>query len=231
MNYFLDTCVKIGYVFCTDPWNAKSESIFKKNATFYISRTVVKEFNKKYNDILKQQKNFFYSLRDELKGEDPSKKLSAKDLKIKSLIIPLKRNFSEDIKEQIAEVLWKHSKPKHKYDAALNKDICTVKDLLTYINKFIRSFEAKIIARLLNFQRKVIKSERNKKYADLNKKLLDEVDIHYPDNCIIIDAHDLSLKESIKLEFISADKKMIKKVNNIVDSLNIEKFHYLKEFF
>ena len=53
MNYFLDTCVGLGYVFCTNPWNDKSEHLFNKEATFYISYCVGKELNKKYNDILK----------------------------------------------------------------------------------------------------------------------------------------------------------------------------------
>ena len=54
MNCFLDTNVKIGYVFCTDPWNDKSEHLFNMNHTFYISPSVRKEFNKKYNQILKK---------------------------------------------------------------------------------------------------------------------------------------------------------------------------------
>lgn len=28
MNYFLDTCVGLGYVFCTNPWNDKSKHLF-----------------------------------------------------------------------------------------------------------------------------------------------------------------------------------------------------------
>ena len=87
MNYFLDTNVALGYVFCTDPWNDKSEHLFNKEGTFYISYCVGKEFDKKYNNILKKQMNFLYSLRDELENEDSSKKLSLNKLKVKSLII------------------------------------------------------------------------------------------------------------------------------------------------
>ena len=28
MNYFLDTCVGLGYVFCTNPWKDKSKHLF-----------------------------------------------------------------------------------------------------------------------------------------------------------------------------------------------------------
>lgn len=50
------------------------------------------------------------------------------------------------------------------------------------------------------------------KYADLNERLLFGCDVHYPDNCIVLDAHDLSLTDCIDLEFISADRNMIESV-------------------
>lgn len=53
MNYFLDTNVGLGYVFCTDSWNDKSEHLFNKKGTFYISYCVRNEFDRKYNNILK----------------------------------------------------------------------------------------------------------------------------------------------------------------------------------
>ena len=64
MNYFLDTNVKIGYVFCTDPWNDESVKLLESDNAFYNSNCVEKEFNKKYDYIMKEQKNFFYSLRE-----------------------------------------------------------------------------------------------------------------------------------------------------------------------
>ena len=98
MNYFLDTNVKIGYVFCTDPWNDESVKLLESDDVFYNSNCVEKEFNKKYDPIIKEQKNFFYSLRDELK-DSSSQILSLKDLKIKSKIIYLKRDFEENKKD------------------------------------------------------------------------------------------------------------------------------------
>ena len=83
MNYFLDTNVGLGYVFCTDPWNKQSEHLFNKESTFYISYCVKKEFNKKYNNILKKQMNFLYSLRNELEIENSSKKIIFKEFKNK----------------------------------------------------------------------------------------------------------------------------------------------------
>ena len=42
MNYFLDTNVKIGYVFCTDSWNDESVKLLENNDTFYNSNCVEK---------------------------------------------------------------------------------------------------------------------------------------------------------------------------------------------
>ena len=145
MNYFLDTNVGLGHVFCTDPWNSKAEPLFNEKDTFYISYCVRKEFDKKYNHILKKQMNFLYSLTKELEIEDSSKKLSLKNLKIKSLIIELKWDFDDNLKEEIVEVLWKRCKNKHEFDSQSKEYVCTVKDLLIYIKKFIRGFKRKLI--------------------------------------------------------------------------------------
>lgn len=229
MNCFLDTNVKIGYVFCTDPWNDKSEHLFNMSHAFYISPNVRKEFNKKYNLILKNQKNFLYSLRNELNNNDPLKTLSLNDLKIKSITVGLKRDFDVNLKKEIVEVLWKGCASKHEYDSNLKVDVCTIKDLLTYIRKFLRGFEKQLINRLNTFIREVIECEkRDNEYNDLNEKLLN-AGIHYPDSEIILDAHELSLKDNIILKFISADKEMIENANSVIDVLNINKFYYLKE--
>lgn len=231
MNYFLDTCVGLGYVFCTNPWNDKSEHLFNKEATFYISYCVGKELNKKYNDILKQQKNFLYTLRDKLENESPSKTLTLTNLKTISVTIGLQRDFDDNLKEEAVQVLWKRCKTKHVYDSQLKEEVCSIKELLKYIKKFIRGFEIKVTSRLLDFKREVIETEkRNNSYNDLNEKLLNDVEIHYPDNCIILDAHDLSLKDGINLNFISADKKMIENVRDIAALLSIDNFYYLKDF-
>lgn len=230
MNYFLDTNVGLGYVFCTDPWNDKSEHLFNKDGTFYISYCVRKEFDRKYNNILKKQMNFLYSLQKVLEIEDYSKKLSLKDLKLKSLFAELKRDFEDNLKEKIVEVLWKRCENKHEFDSQSEEYVCAVKDLLIYIKKFMRGFKGKLIDRTRFFKSMVIEYEkRTKKYSDLNDKL-SKIGIHYPDSYIILDAHDLSLNDEISLNFISADKKMIERAKNILNLLSIDDFFYLKDF-
>lgn len=172
----------------------------------------------------------FYSLRDELKIENPDKLLSLDTLILKSKIIPLKRDFNENKKEKCVEIFWEFCKAKHEYDVDLKINVCKVQHLLNRISRFIRSFERGIKNRRADFERKVIyHSKRNKKYPKLLKEL-ENNNIHYPDYCIILDAHDLSLTENLDLEFITADNKMAINANNIIGLLNIQKFHYLKEY-
>lgn len=207
-----------------------SVKLFENNDIFHDSYCVEKEFNKKYNCILKEQKNFLHSLKNDLINSS-NIKLSLKNLKIKSKIISLQRDFDDNKKDKIVEVLWKFCESKHEFDDALNVHVCHINYLLNYINKFITVFERKLAMRRLDFEREVLfHSKRNEKYIDLNEKLLYGAEVHYPDNCIILDAHDLSLKENRPIEFITADVNMISSVNGIIDLLQIKKFHYLKDF-
>ena len=133
-------------------------------------------------------------------------------------------------KKKCVEIFWNYCKTKHEYDNKLNRYVCKVQYLLNLISPFIRSFEREIMKRRRNFESVVLYyHKRKKKCSDLFKKL-ENNNVHYPDNCIILDAHDLSLNENINLEFITTDDKLITNVNNIISSLNINKFHYLKDF-
>lgn len=66
MDYFLDTNVELGYVFCTDPWNTPAVTVFDSNDKLHYSRNVDKEFRKNFAKFLKEQKHFFYRISDEL---------------------------------------------------------------------------------------------------------------------------------------------------------------------
>ena len=133
-------------------------------------------------------------------------------------------------KEKIIKALWEFSKSKH-LNTESGNHVCKgkVKTLLIYISKFIRNFNYGLLKRKIAFESKVMIHTRNDEYQELYDKL-EENEVHYPDNYIVLDAHDLSLKRNISLEFITADKNMITNVNCIVDLLNINKFHYLKDF-
>ena len=93
MNYFLDTCVEVGYVFCTDPWNDESVEVFNDNDYLNYSDTVKREFNKKYHEIYNETRNFLISIKDILNLEsDKEKLLSLDEFNQKSWQVDLKKN-------------------------------------------------------------------------------------------------------------------------------------------
>ena len=107
--------------------------------------------------------NFLYSLQKVLEIENYSKRLSLKDLKLKLSFVVLKRDFDDNLKEKIVEVLWKRCENKHEFDSHLEKYVCAVKDLLIYIKKFMRSFKGKFIDRTRFFFCDVIEYEKRTK--------------------------------------------------------------------
>jgi len=151
-------------------------------------------------------------------------------LKLKSLCSELKRDFEDNLKEKIVEVLWKRCENKHEFDFQSEEYVCAVKDLLIYIKKFMRGFKGKLIDMIRFFKSVVIECEkRTENCSDLNDKLL-KIGIHYHDSYIILDAHDLSLNDRIGLNFFSADKKMIERAKNILNLLSIDDFFLFKSF-
>ena len=59
MHYFLDTCVELGYVFCTDPWNDKSVKVFDDNDYLRVFRII--DFFTKF--INKSITNYTYTYK------------------------------------------------------------------------------------------------------------------------------------------------------------------------
>lgn len=164
------------------------------------------EFNKKYHEIYNENRNFLRSLMDILNLEsDKEKLLSLDEFNQKSWQVDLEEEIDERKKEKIIKTLWEFSKSKH-LNTESGNPVCKVKTLLIYISKFIRNFSYGLLKRKRAFESKVMIHTRHDKYQELYDKL-EENGIHYPDNHIVLDAHDLSLKRNITLEFITADKK------------------------
>ena len=166
---------------------------------------------------------------DDLDVDDKNRLISLKILKNKVKSIDLKKDFAENKKEKIAEVIWDISKSKLVFDEQFNTHVCSIENILKSVKRLNRGFERIVLNRKNDFERIVLFHRRNVKYPKVYV-LLENAGVHYPDICIVLDAHDLSLNDKINLEFITTDNKMIAAVNNVVDSLNIDKFHYLKDF-
>lgn len=70
MNYFLDT-FGLGYVFCTNPWNDKSEHLFNKNPqdrTKCPDSKNMKNQNKHSKKIIPHHDNFGQRLSNDLES-------------------------------------------------------------------------------------------------------------------------------------------------------------------
>lgn len=229
MNYFLDTNVELGFVFCTDPWNDESIAVFNKEDNLYYSRSVDNEFYQLHRQFLNQQKNFFFELKMILNLETKHKKINLDTLMVKSWQVQLRHDFDENKKEKCINVFWKFCKRISKSSGSLDEINFKVKDIVNYISRFLQAFERAAFNRKLQFENKVMFHDRMDDYEGIYDELVD-AGIHDPDTFIILDAHDLSLKEDIVLEFITADNIMIQNANQMLNHLSIGKFHYLKNF-
>lgn len=225
MDYFLDTNVGIGYIFCNDPWHDLSVKVFTKSDNLHYSVNVVEELNRKYNSILTEQKQFFYSMRDELEMLiNPFKKLSFEDLKSIGLSVNLTRDFDSNKKINILNVFWQYCLKK--YDES-NK--IGIKYVIRSIKNWLFSFERLVLDRNLEFNRVVICSKKRiEEYSSIYEELCN-VGVHDEDRDIVLDAHDLACDEYIKLFFVSSDKKLCNRAKK-VKSLNICDFVSLEEF-
>ena len=189
MDYFLDTNVELGYVFCTDPWNPPAITVFDSKDKLHYSRKVDKEFQYKFGLFLKEQKQFFLKVSDELEYLG-IKKVNYNTFESIGLSVDLINDFDENKKESCLKKLWDISNKNH-------DENIKVKNLVRKIRNFARNFEKFTFVRKINFEQKVlICRDRTEMYSEIFEALKN-VGIHDEDNFIILDAHDLACNESL----------------------------------
>lgn len=221
MDYFLDTNVEIGYVFCTDPWNTHAVTVFDSKDRLHYSENVNKEFQKNFIKFSKEQSQFLLEICDELEALN-FKKINFDEFKAIGLSVKLINDFAENKKEKCLEVLWDITNKN-------NDDKIRVKILVRNIKKFARNFENYLFIRKNNFEQKVMLCPvRKKSYSEIYEELKN-LKIHKEDNNIILDAHDLACNESLTLNFVTSDNDVYK-LPQQVSALNINKFLHLRNF-
>ena len=219
MDYFLDTNVELGYVFCTDPWNTPAVTVFDSNDKLHYSRNVDKEFRKNFAKFLKEQKHFFYRISDELEYLG-LKNVNYNTFESIGLSVDLIHDFAVNKKESFLKKLWDIAN-KNK------KDNIKVKNLVRDIRIFARNFEKFIFDRKINFEKKVVMClKRVKKYSKIFKRLA-ALGIHEEDIDIVLDAHDLACRESLFLNFVTSDNDVYRLSSKVME-LNINEFLHLK---
>ena len=55
--------------------------------------------------------------------------------------------------------------------------------------------------------------------------------VHKPDDEIVLDAHDLALSKMFDLYFITADKKLLRFANDILDLTKIKEMYFVEDAF
>lgn len=221
MDYFLDTNVELGYVFCTDPWNTPAVTVFDSKDKLHYSKRVDGEFQKNFIKFSKEQKQFFFRICDELESLG-LKKIGYNEFNSIGLDVDLIHDFAENKKEKCLEVLWKIS---NKNDG----DKIQVKILVRKIRFFARNFDKFVFKRKNNFERKVMLCpDRFEEYSEIFEELSD-LGIHEEDNNIILDAHDLASKELLNLNFVTSDNNVYE-LPQRVSALNISEFIHLRSF-
>ena len=194
MNAFVDTNIPIAYTFLIDPLNYKSVSVFNKYKNFYWSNCVKSEFNKVFREKRKILIKFYKGLLLYLKKEF-SNYYSFNDLK-KYLY---NKNFTKKEYGKIKSSLsnfWENY-VKESYPTLENMD-SSINDCLNDLNNSIRN-------RRKNWENKVkLTPKRTESYDSLNSKL-NKLNVHYPDDKIVLDAHDYNLRTNFGLDFITFD--------------------------
>lgn len=221
MDYFLDTNVELGYVFCTDPWNPPATTVFDSNDRLHYSRNVDKEFQYNFSKFLKEQKQFFFRVCDEL--EDLNlKKVNYNEFNSIGISVNLINDFAENKKESCLKKLWNISNKNNDYEIKVNI-------LVRKIRIFARNFERFLFDRKNKFELKVILClERVENYSEIFGELKN-LGIHDEDNVIILDAHDLACRSSLCLNFVTSDGDVYD-LPPQVSALNINEFLHLKDF-
>ncbi len=220
MDYFLDTNVELGYVFCTDPWNPPAVTVFDSNDRLHYSDNVNEEFRKNMIIFSRQQRQFFFEVADELESLG-MRKISYNEFSSIGLSVDLANDFAENKKESCLKLLWNIANRK-------KKDKIRVKDLIREIMGFRRNFERFLFNRKTAFENKVMFHRRNANYPEIFDEL-ESLGIHEEDNHIILDAHDLATTRSLELDFVTSDNK-VHKLPQQVDALNINEFLHLRDF-
>lgn len=204
MNSFVDTNVSIGFIFSIDPLNNKSISVFNEYDNIFWSKCVKKESVKVFKNKRQILTKFFKDLLNNLSHDDFNE-FTVDDLENHVLMNYPPNKNSKQILSSITK-FWdnyvKESFPT--YDSFINSITQCLFDLR--ISTYNRKTEWESVVLLTKM--------RCKKYIDLKNKLK-SFKVHFPDDSIVLDAHDHNLRNDYDLDFITFDSDCCEAVSNI----------------
>ena len=194
MNSFVDTNVSIAYIFSIDPLNNKSMAVFREYDNIYWSKLVKSECGNVFKSKRKILVKFFNDLANDVNPED------FHDFKFNDLENYLMRKYSDGKKrDNILSSLRKF------WDNYVNERFPTYNSFIQAVQVCLNDLKSLIYDRKNNWEHNTsLTQDRVEKYLDLKNKLND-LNVHHPDDEIVLDAHDFNLKNDFSLDFITFD--------------------------
>ena len=204
MKSFIDTNILIAYIFHIDSLHYKANQVFEEYQTIIYSQKVKLEADFVFTKKRKILQEFFENLLMETYNKNANLS-SLKDLK--KLIS--NKKFNKMIKGEIKsslEPFWvRYVKEQFPKNEIIQQAIFNcLNDLDIYSFNRKEQIEKRI----------KITERRMKPYAKLHKKLK-EMDVHHPDDEIILDVHDHNLRINDKLDFITFDNGFYNRILKI----------------
>ena len=194
MISFVDTNVPIAYIFSLDPLNHKSLTVFKEYDKIYWSKLVKNEYENVFKDKKRSLIMFYNDLANCLKEEN------FHDFSLNDLRTYVMKNYSPSKRrKQILsslEMFWDNYVderfPTYNFFVEAIHDCLDDLRILTYSKK--EKWE----------DNTSLTCDRVEEYMDL-KNQLKSLKVHYPDDDIVLDAHDFNLRNDFLLDFITFD--------------------------
>lgn len=215
MNYFLDSNVIIGYSICIDKWHESAKNVFSKGKTIYWSPMVKQESLYKIKKLIDKYNFIFKEIEENIDEGIVQKEYFFK--KIKSL------EFVEN-PFQLSEILWTIGRW---YEEVHSQELLNFLEELTGI---LYKSSQKRYFYCTEYLVEHIRKDKYEKILNSFNSLKNEnfTIIHYPDNEILLDAHDLA-NTGKEIEFVTSDKKLLEFKKNIIELTQINKMTFIED--
>ena len=206
MNSFVDTNVSIAYTFSIDPLNNNSRKVFKDYENILWSNNVKKEFHKVFLAKSDSLVTFYEGLVVDIEHGN------FHDFTLDNLEKHVKRNYSKD--KDYNQIL---SSLKPFWEEYVGEYLPNYLSFKSAIEECKRDLRIKIYSKKEKWESKILLTvERVEKYEGLKSKL-DSLGVHFPDDEIVLDAHDYNLRVEDKINFITFDRGFYDAVHQIED--------------
>ena len=201
---FCDTCVTIAQVFQINSLHLKSNTVFKSYSKYYWSKFVKDEYERRFDEKLKNLSKFFQDVKLEL--ENPNQEFfSLNDLTRYAL-----KNYSGKIENDAISSIspfWNTYigiESQISFDNLKNNIEDCLNDLL--INTEINGFNLE--------KNMILTPERTREYGEIDS-LLKSKGVKKADRRVILDGHDFACFNSSPVDFVIFDDACFNGASNV----------------